>query len=144
MNRDPRPIPAFLLRTLATLALLSAAACRTPPQPLHASSMVPAGMGDVAATEGANGNTKLVVRVEHLAPPSRLYPEASVYVVWIQPMNGEMQNVGALTVDNDLKGRLETVTPHRLFKLLVTPEPSNSGAMPTHEAVFSADVQRRD
>jgi hypothetical protein len=85
-----------------------------------------------------------VVRVAHLAPPSKLYAEASVYVVWIQPLDGELQNVGALLLNGDLAGRLETLTPHRRFKLLVTPEPGGRGAMPTHGPVFSADVERHD
>jgi hypothetical protein len=42
----------------------------------------------------------------------------------------------------DASGNLETLTPHRSFRVLVTPEPSATGDKPMHEAVFTADVVR--
>ena len=113
-------------------------------QTMTTSAESPAGEGTVEATKGDNDNTKLDVRVKHLAPPSRLADDASVYVVWIQPAKGEVQNVGALAIDEDLVGRLETTTPHKAFRVTVTPEPSARMAAPTHKAVFTSDVNRTD
>jgi hypothetical protein len=79
-----------------------------------------------------------------LAAPSKLADDASVYVVWIRPAKGEVQNVGALDVDKDLVGRLETTTPHKAFTVTVTPDPSARMAAPTHKAVFTSDVNRTD
>ena len=104
----------------------------------------PAGHGTVEATKGDNDNTKLDVRVKHLAPPSKLADDASVYVGWIQTPKGEVQNVGALDVDKDLVGRLETTTPHKTFTVSVTPEPSARMAAPTHKAVFTSEVDRTE
>ena len=103
-----------------------------------------AGEGNVKAKEGANGNTELEVRVKHLAPPTKLASDASVYVVWIQPGDGAIQNVGALEVDDDLVGELRTTTAHRAFKLSVTPEPSARMEKPTHAAVFTSEVNLDD
>lgn len=113
-------------------------------QTMKSSSKNPAAEGTVTATLGDNGNTVLSVRVKHLAPPSKMVSDATVYVVWIQPGDADIQNVGAMTLDDDLEGRLDTVTPHKRFKLTVTPEPGPRGSQPTNEPVFSSDVERRD
>lgn len=113
-------------------------------QTMTTSAESPAGEGTVEATRADNDNTKLDIKVKHLAPPSKLADDASVYVVWIKPAKGEAQNVGALEVDKDLVGRLETTTPHKAFTLTVTPEPSARMAAPTHKAVFTSDVNRTE
>jgi hypothetical protein len=65
-------------------------------------------------------------------------------VVWIQPRNGDQQNVGALTLNDELEGRLDTLTPHASFRVVVTPEASGRVAVPAHAPVFTADVERHD
>jgi len=111
-------------------------------KPMQSSTAVPAAQGSVEATEDDNGNTALSVRVKHLAQPSMIAPEAQVYVVWIQPRNGAKQSVGALTLDDELEGALDTTTPHKQFTVFVTPEPSNGVAAPTNNPVFTASVDR--
>lgn len=114
------------------------------PQPMTASDENIAGEGTVQAKAGDNGNTQLEVRVKHLAAPAKVASDASVYVVWIQPHDAQIQNVGALRVDSDLVGKLDTTTPHRAFTLTVTPEPSARMAAPSHKAVFTTNVSRAD
>jgi hypothetical protein len=109
-------------------------------QPLQASAGNRTGQGTVDAKVGDNGNTDVEVRVKHLAEPSRVAADASVYVVWLKPRNAAIQNVGALELDTDLVGQLNTTTPHRSFTLSVTPEPSSRMARPSHDAVFTSDV----
>ncbi len=106
------------------------------------SPAVPASQGSVQATLGDNGNTNVAVRVKHLAAPENVAADAKVYLVWIQPHHGDKQSVGALVLNNDLEGSLDAVTPHRQFRVLVTPEPTALVAQPTHEPVFTADVER--
>lgn len=113
-------------------------------QTMTTSAESPASEGSVEATKGDNDNTMLDVRVKHVPPASKLADDASVYVVWIQPAKGQVQNVGALTVDDDLNGRLETTTPHKSFTLTVTPEPSARMSAPTHKPVFSTDIARKE
>ena len=112
------------------------------PKAMQSGYGVPASEGTITATEGDNGNTKLEIQVKHLAEPSRVASDATVYVVWIQPRDGATQNVGALTLNDDLEGTLNTITPYRLFSVSVTPEPSGLGAKPTHAPVFTAEVDR--
>lgn len=142
------------VRLTAAVAAIAALACTSPgcgmfgggksEQTMNSSSNTPAAQGTVSTAEGDNGNTAVSVRVKHLAPPSKMVSDATVYVVWIQPGDAAIQNVGAMTLDDDLEGRLDTVTPHSRFKLTVTPEPGPRGSQPTNEPVFSSDVERRD
>ena len=103
-----------------------------------------AGEGTVEAKIGDNGNTEIEVRVKHLAAPEKVAADASVYVVWIRPSTGRIQNVGALEVDDELVGKFKTTTPHRAFRVTITPEPSARMAEPTHEPVFTSDVSLED
>jgi hypothetical protein len=114
---------------------------RDKPQEMHSTSTDSASEGTVRVSEGDNGNTKVSVRVKHLAPPSKLAADATVYVVWIQPSKGDKQNVGALTLNKDLEGSLDTLTPQHRFKVFVTPEPSGQVGHPTHEPVFTYNVE---
>jgi len=101
---------------------------------------VPASQGTVEATIGDKGNTNISIRVKHLAPPSKMAPDATVYVVWLQPPDAEKQNIGALVLNENLEGSLDTVSAHTRFQISVTPEPSGSGSQPTHDPVFTAEV----
>ncbi len=146
---NPR-IPNFRRISLSLLFPVAAAVftltpgCSTSPQPMHSGEGVPASEGTVKATEGANGNTNLTVRVKHLATPSKVSPGATVYVVWIKPVNGVRQSVGQLAVNDNLEGTLETVTAHRAFALTVTPEPNAQVSAPSNAPVFSSDVEISD
>jgi hypothetical protein len=111
---------------------------------LRASPSIPSGAGTVEATTEGNGNTRLSIRVEHLAPPARVAPDATVYVAWVQPGSAVIQNVGALSVNDDLEGHLDTVTPHKRFAIMITPEPSAAGSRPTHESVFNGEVDQTE
>jgi len=114
---------------------------RSKPQEMHAASDVHAGQGTVRVTTGDNGNSKVSIRVKHLAPPSKMAPDSTVYVVWLQPVDGDSQNVGALLLNSDLEGSLDTVTPHHRFRITITPEPNGQAASPTNEPVFTYNVE---
>jgi hypothetical protein len=143
-----RSLTSIVRRALVVAAAVPAVAAVgvqagcTKPQPMHSSAEVPASQGTVRATGGDHGNTSLAIRVKHLAPPWKVTADATVYVVWVQPPDAAQQNVGALTLDANLEGRLDTVTPHRRFLLTVTPESSGQATKPTHEPVFTANVER--
>src|SRR5205823_6370287 len=93
------PPRAVLVLFIAAVALADLVGCATPapaPQEMHSAAGVPASEGTVKATAGANGNTQLAVQVRHLAPPGKVAADATVYVVWIRPLDAALQNVGAL------------------------------------------------
>src|SRR5438067_1815049 len=75
------------------------------------SELVPAASGEIEVSRDKNKNTEIDINVEHLAKPSNLTPPKSTYVVWIRSSNSDLQNLGQLTVNSDLKGEFKTVTP---------------------------------
>ena len=103
---------------------------------------IPAAEGTVRATAGENGNTMLRVFVRHLAKPAKVRPDATTYVVWVQPSGGAPQNMGALKVDGDLRGSLTTVTPLKSFDVFITLENSATVQEPSAENVLSASIGR--
>jgi len=114
----------------------------TRPTSMTSASDVPASEGTVKATLGANGNTNLYVRVKHLAPAFKVRPDATVYIVWLQRPGEAIQNIGALTLTDNLEGNLNTETPYRRFTITITPEPNRQVEQPTHEPVFKSEVTR--
>lgn len=127
-----------------TLAACLAAACaHGQTTNLQTAAGAPAAVGQVETEVGDNGNTEVKVEVEHLAPPEKVKSGASVYVVWAKPHTDEKaQNLGALAVDADRKGKLETKTPLKQFDVLVTPEASASVDAPTNDPVMRASVTK--
>ena len=136
------------MRTLVlSLALILFAACSTTRTfPLSASSAVPAAQGQVAASVGENGNTRLDIEVRHLAEPSKLSPGATQFVAWAQPNEPgtQAQSLGVLNVDSDLTGRLQTVTPLKNFTLLITPERAGTTQWESTTPVLTAHISRSD
>jgi hypothetical protein len=111
--------------------------------PLQTSNRIPAAEGQIKISKADNDNTKMKLEVDHLAEPEKLVPGASSYVVWIQSGSGDIQNVGALVVDDKRRAKLETVTPHREFQLFVTAEPVPTAVAPTTERLLYANVHRK-
>lgn len=100
----------------------------------------PAAHGTVAVKTGHNGNTEVNITTKALAQPSALTPPENTYVVWFQPNGQDPENAGALKVDNNLKGKLDTVTPHRRFKVFITAEKEPNLKKPEGPVILSGDV----
>ena len=134
--------------TFAFLAAIATTGCglfgSSSKKPMSASAVNTSGQGTVETRLDSNGNTEVELLVKHLSEPSKVASDASTYVVWIRPHNGNAQNVGALQVSEDLVGKFNTTTPHRAFTLMVTPEPSARMSQPTHDAVFTTEIAMAD
>jgi hypothetical protein len=101
-------------------------------QSLTASPTLPASEGSVKFGVAKNDNTSIALTVKHLPHPDKLTPPASVYVVWTRAKkDAPPQNIGALTVDKNLTGTLNTVSPLHAFDLLITAEASGQVLAPS-------------
>jgi hypothetical protein len=131
-----------MIRTLFAAALLVSLpfAASAKKFPLASTSTVPAARGEIETDNDRNGNTKVKLKVEHLANPHSLTPPAVDYVVWFQ-QEGEPENQGRLRVNDDLKGEIEVTTGFKNFRVFVTAEPEVTGNRPTGPEVLSATVQ---
>jgi hypothetical protein len=125
------------------LLALALAGCNTATE-LRTDNRVPAATGRVEAKASPNQNTELKVEVKYLAPPSRVRPGASTYVVWAQGLEPDAlpQNLGALRVNDKLSGTLTTVTPLSTFSLFLTPEESPVVQAPTGEPLMKTLIKR--
>lgn len=130
---------------LIPLLLAFAGCAASPPSyKFFGNNTAPAAQGSVTVRAGPNGNSQLAVRVRHLAPPERLVAGATVYVVWVTPLDrGPPQNVGALRLDSSLDGALKTVTPLHDFRLTISVEADPAAAAPTSDPVVSTTVSSK-
>lgn len=110
------------------------------------SRAAPGARAEAKVTRGENGNSRITLKVEHLAPPQEVANGATAYVVWVQNTDhvAPAQNVGELRVDADLEGELVTVTTLTAFDLTVTPETSAQVAQPAGQPILSARIERID
>ncbi len=110
---------------------------------MNTSPSVPAATGIAKVQRDKdNGNTKVDIKVDHLANPSSLTPPANVYIVWVRP-SGETGAVkqGAIRVDKDLKGELKIVTVSKDFDLFITAEQSETVSAPSEFKVLDTHVR---
>jgi len=108
--------------------------------PIPTSSVVPAATGATKVSKDANSNTKVELKVEHLAHPSSLEPPKSVYVVWVETPEGQKFNLGQLMVDKNLKGEINGVTPFKSFRLIVTAEDFATVTQPGQQVIMTTDT----
>ena len=125
---------------IAAVALVACAA-GNPTIHMTTAQGIPAAEGTVRASHASNQNTALDIEVKHLALPARVAPGATTYVVWSLARGQDTpQNLGALRVDDDLKGTLKTVTPLRTLDVFITAEPTQTGDRPTGQRLLFASV----
>jgi len=111
--------------------------------PLIASSIVPAARGTVSFQHDKNGNLKYHISTKSLASPQQLTPAKNAYVIWLKPRDGQPQNVGVLTVNNNLQGSFAGTTPAKAFDVVITAEDNPSATQPTGPEVLHGTVQAR-
>ena len=109
--------------------------------PLTAAASVPAARGQVDVGRDKNGNTRVELKVEHLAAPENLTPPQAAYVVWFQERGSEPLNQGLLKPGGDLKATFQSVTPLKMFDVLITAESDPNTKSPGGSEVMRASVQ---
>jgi hypothetical protein len=108
---------------------------------LHAVDAAPAATGKVQVATEKNGNHDVKVEVKRLAPPEKMFDGTSTYVVWLKAEHGTYQNIGTLSLDKDMNGKLSTKTPFDTFDVLVTAETDSSALTPSGHKVMNTKVQ---
>jgi hypothetical protein len=123
MRNQRQAVRARIVVGVLLLGLV-AAVCSAATLQLGASSQIPAAEGKVKLHQTSSGNTEIKLTVKHLAPPARIDPTSSVFVVWVRGLEpgAQPQNLGALRVNKNLSGKLETTTSLRAFDLFITCE----------------------
>ena len=102
---------------------------------------MPAARGQVDVGQDKNGNTKVELKVEHLATPENLTPPRTAYVVWFKERDAEPMNQGLLKPGKNLKATFRSVTPLKTFDVLVTAESDPNTTSPGGSEIMRASVQ---
>ena len=124
---------------------LLVAACGGPLQ--YQAKGTPAAAGaDAKIIADVNSKTVITtvsIEAEFLAPPDRLMPGASSYVVWARKdTSSEWQRIGSLAYDAEKRtGSLPQATvPLTAFELVITAETQNSPKQPSPTVVIQQKV----
>jgi hypothetical protein len=135
---------AFDLAKVALLALaVSTAACG---QTYMVKGMqgAPDADGKITAKVAVeNRLTQISIKAEHLAPPERLLPGSTAYVVWARKdSNGEWLRIAKLDYDaGSRKGTVEVATvPLTGFELAISAEQQDMPKTPSTTIVFTQKI----
>lgn len=124
------------------LLLATSVAATAKKFPVTAAAIVPATQGKVETGTDKNGNTKIKLKVEHLASPDRLSPPQNNYVLWLQERGGAAaENRGKLVMNKKLEGEFEAITPLKNFDLFVTGEVDATAKAPSGPEILRATIQ---
>lgn len=94
---------------------------------------------DLEEVEG--GNVMVTVEARHLAPPSRLDPGATTYVVWFVTPGGGVDKAGSLSYDaDDRTGSLVATHTETSFRVLITAEASRNAMRPSEHVAVDREV----
>jgi hypothetical protein len=103
----------------------------------------PGARGNLHTDNDENGNTRIKVEVEHIATPQQLNPPHQYYVAWIQQNGESPKMLGELKVDRDhANGKLEGLTPAKVFDVMVTAEDQPNPTTPSSTVVLLGHVDR--
>lgn len=141
MQRSYRP--HALLTAFAGAALLFATACGGTTFAMAPDSSVPFAKGEVSAEIAKDGNGTYKVDVEHLGDPAKLNPSATTYVIWVQPKkeDSQIQNMGALKVDEAYNGSHTFSVTFKAFDITITPEADAGATKPTGRDILKASIE---
>ena len=106
-------------------------------------SIAPAARGQAEVNlDKKNGNTKVKIKVEHLAPPENLSPPKSGYLVWYQEPGSNPESQGRLRINKNLEGSFENTTVYKNFDLWITAEGDAAVKTPEGPEVLRTTVRR--
>jgi hypothetical protein len=103
---------------------------------------VPAATGKVDVSKDRNGNFRVKVEVYHLAKPTALTPAKQAYIVWLERRDNQPVALGALRVNDDLKGTLEATAPSLSdqFDVFITAEDDPNVQTPSEPHLLHTTV----
>ena len=110
---------------------------------MRAGESNPAAMGIIHANTDRNGNMLIELEAKHLAPPDRLSPPHTVYVVWAQAAGKPPEVIGQLRVNaQDMAASFKTSVPYHNFDIFVTAEDNAKPDSPSGTEVLRGSIQK--
>lgn len=97
----------------------------------------------IAVTVNKTGVRKVVLKVVHLAPLSRISPAHKAYVVWFSVPGQGVTRAGALDYSEKWRtGKLVATTPHPKFELILTIEDNPTAQQPSPQVLLRKIVSK--
>ena len=132
-----------VLTLVTSMVLTLAIAASADKFRMRAGESNPAAVGVIHANSDRNGNVELELEAKHLAPPDRLSPAHSTYVVWAQPAGKSAEVIGQLRVNtDDMAASFKSTVPYHNFDVFVTAEDNAKPDSPTGPEVLRGSVQK--
>jgi hypothetical protein len=130
----------MLLLALAGSAVGCGGPLRYTPRPTQRAPEADATI--VAEVNQEQANTRLEIRVEHLAPPDRIQPGAVSYVAFTRRNpSAQWMRVGTLRYNPGRRvGELVTTAPDTAFELIVSAENNTAPASPSGAVIVQQRV----
>ncbi|MBM3307599.1 MAG: hypothetical protein FJY74_04685 [Candidatus Eisenbacteria bacterium] len=108
------------------------------------SSTVPAAQAEIKTSKDKNENSVVDLKVKYLAPPDRLTPPRSVYVVRVEAQDRVTVNVGRLKLSDKLEGGIRVTTPYKSFRIVVSAEDDALARSPgSHRVIETGQINIR-
>lgn len=135
--------PKSVLLALGLLACFAlATGCSSVGEYVVRGETAAAGVDGKITIEEVGGTSKVVVKLDHLPPPSRVGTGNTVFAVWFVPKSGTASKAGYLVYDvEDRVGTLTATTPETAIEVRVTAEKNKSAATPGPDTVVTKSVR---
>jgi hypothetical protein len=127
-------------RAVAVAAcLLLLAACKRDLR-LQALPALKSGSAGMRVVLTYDRNNTLEITLTGVPPPESFGPQFTRYAVWTESEGAAPVNVGQIRVEAG-KGKLQTLTPLRRFRVLITVEEKGDARQPGPLAVFRTEKE---
>lgn len=131
-------------RTAVVIGLFTvlAVGCGGPNKYVVRGAQIAAGAdANITVGDYENGNAQVEIEVANLPPANRVQSDATVFVVWFQPEDGQPAKAGQLAYDEDERGGTMTATSaNQQFTVLITAESEGDVSTPSEHVVFRQAV----
>lgn len=125
--------------TILALCLALVAGCATSKVSFQSSPSQPGAEATAKLKLDDNGNTLVQLHARYLAPPEKLVPPKSSYVLWALSPHGRVVQLGQLRIDKNREAGFRGSTPFDRLKLVITAEDVAVPERPSEPYVIATD-----
>lgn len=143
----PSPVVRAIIAVAVACPLALVAACGGPARYTPTATSRAPGLDAAMSVESDDEQSTSAIElvVEHLAPPARIRPNATAFVVFARPNpSARWTRVGVLVYEEETRvGRLQATVPLVQFELIVSTETGATASEPSEHIVLRQRVSRQ-
>lgn len=136
-KKYPTMVSSFRVLSFIFAAILISACSKRVAFPT--SEVLPAADAVAKVDKNDNNNYEVELKVRNMARPERLNPPRRTYVAWMVTESNGTINIGNLRISSKLRSTLETVTPYKPIRFLITAEETQSVISPSTQVVLTSE-----